>query len=73
MMPPISRAGIRPTALGQGRYSTQGMISQLDFVDGNGNLTAVSFRFLNSLFESVQRLQAEVQTLQQRLTNAGIP
>lgn len=59
--------------IGSGEYTAQGMVSILDFVDGEGNLNAVSFRFLNSLFNCVHRLESEVATLQQRLTNAGIP
>ena len=60
--------------IGQGEYTAQGMITSIDFVDPlTGNLAPVSFRFLNSLFNCVHRLESEVATLQQRLANAGIP
>ena len=59
--------------IGSGEYTAQGMISTLDFVDAEGNLNALSFRFLNSLFNCIHKLESEVATLQQRLANAGIP
>jgi hypothetical protein len=43
------------------------------FVDSDGMLTDASWRFLYSLFNRISRLETEVQTLQQRLANAGIP
>jgi hypothetical protein len=50
------------------------MIAPLNpFVDAGGLLTGVSFRFLFELFHNINQLQSEVQTLQQRLANAGIP
>lgn len=60
--------------IGAGEYTAQGMITPGDFVDPpSGDLTAVSFRFLNSLFNCIRKLESEVATLQQRLANAGIP
>lgn len=60
--------------IGQGEYTAQGMITAIGFVDPlSGDLAPVSFRFLNSLFNCVHRLESEVATLQQRLANAGIP
>lgn len=59
--------------IGGGEYTAQGMIAAIDFVDAAGDLTPVSFRFLNSLFRNIQQLQQDVATLQQRLANAGIP
>lgn len=60
--------------IGSGEYTAQGMITPRDpFVDTDGTLTAANFRFLNSLFNCVHRLESEVATLQQRLANAGIP
>lgn len=57
----------------QPRLTTQGMIGPQEFVQPSGDLTAVSFRFLAGLLTMVQQLQADVATLQQRLTTAGIP
>ena len=48
----------------QARVSAQGMISPQQFVQPSGDLTAVSFRFLNSLFRSIQQLEGQVTTLQ---------
>ena len=48
----------------QARVSTQGMISPQQFVQPSGDLTAVSFRFLNSLYRSIQQLEGQVTTLQ---------
>ena len=60
--------------IGQGEYTSQGMITPADFVDPlSGNLTPVSFRFLNSMFNCIRKAEAEIATLQQRLANAGIP
>jgi hypothetical protein len=57
-----------------GRTSTQGMIAPMNpFVDSQGVLSGVSFRFLFDLFNQINQLKAEVQTLQQRLQAAGIP
>ena len=70
---PPARGAQPAVSLSEGRISTQGMIGPQQFVYGDGDLTAVSFRFLNSMFNSVQQLQADVATLQQRLTAAGIP
>lgn len=63
---PPSRT-VQPVAMTQGPYASQGMIAPNNpFVDTDGNLTAVSFRFLHGLFQ-------QINDLQQRLTNAGIP
>ncbi len=71
--PPVTRTVPR-IAIGEGRYASQGMISPTNpFVDSEGNLTGVSFRFLYGLFAQINDLQNAVTTLQQRLTNAGIP
>jgi hypothetical protein len=51
-------------SMAAGRYASQGMIGPAQFVQPNGDLTAVSFRFLNSLFRSIQDLQGQVTTLQ---------
>ena len=60
--------------IGAGEYTAQGMIPPSNFVDPlSGDLAPVSFRFLNSLFNCVRKLESEVATLQQRLANAGIP
>ena len=60
--------------IGGGEYTAQGMITAIDFVDPlTGDLTPVNFRFLNSLFNCIKKLEGEVTVLQQRLTNAGIP
>lgn len=61
-------------AIGSGQYAAQGMIAPSNpFVEADGTLNAVSFRFLHSLFAEIQALQNQVATLQQRLLNAGIP
>ena len=61
------RRTVQPVAMTQGPYASQGMIAPNNpFVDGGGNLTAVSFRFLHGLFQ-------QINDLQQRLANAGIP
>lgn len=58
----------------QQNVAIQGMIAPGDdFVEGDGALTPVSFRFLWGVYQSIAKLQAEVATLQQRLANAGIP
>lgn len=60
--------------IGAGEYTSQGMITPGGFVDSlSGDLTPVSFRFLNSMFNCIRRAEAEIATLQQRLANAGIP
>ena len=68
--PPTQRYG---GVIGSGEYTAQGMITAMDFVDPEGNLAPTSFRFLNSMFSCIHRLESEVATLQQRLANAGIP
>lgn len=68
--PPLRYGGI----IGSGEYNAQGMISPANaFVEPDGAPTAVSFRFLHSMFNCIQHLESEVATLQQRLANAGIP
>lgn len=63
---PPSRT-VQQVSMTQGPYASQGMIAPNNpFVDTDGNLTAVSFRFLHGLFQ-------QINDLQQRLTNAGIP
>jgi len=65
---------VQPVALTSGRVSTQGMIAPINpFVDSQGVLSGVSFRFLHGLFTQINQLQTDVQTLQQRLQAAGIP
>jgi hypothetical protein len=65
---------VQPVAMSEGRYASQGMIAPVNpFVDGDGTLTGVSFRFLYGLFSQINDLQNQVATLQQRLANAGIP
>lgn len=60
--------------IGSGEYTAQGMITPSDFVDPlSGNLNPVSFRFLNSMFNCIRKLESEMATIQQRLANAGIP
>lgn len=60
--------------IGSGQYAAQGMIAPSNpFVEADGTLTGVSFRFLHGLFAEIQTLQNQVVTLQQRLLNAGIP
>lgn len=71
--PPISRT-VPTVAIGEGRYASQGMIAPGNpFVESDGTLTGVSFRFLFGLFNQINDLQNAVTTLQQRLANAGIP
>ena len=71
--PPLSRS-IRPVAMTEGRYASQGMIAPSNpFVDADGTLTGVSFRFLHGLFQQINDLQNQVGALQQRIQNAGIP
>ena len=72
MSSPVRRMG--GTIGAYGEYTDQGMITPSDFVDPlSGDLTPISFRFLNSMFNCIRRLEAEVVVLQQRLANAGIP
>lgn len=72
--PPLSRT-VQRVAIGAGRYASQGMISPTNppFVDSEGVLTNVSFRFLHGLFQQINDLQTTIDALQQRLTTAGIP
>ena len=68
------RRTVQPVAMAEGRYASQGMIAPSNpFVEGEGTLTGVSFRFLHGLFQQINDLQNAVTTLQQRLANAGIP
>lgn len=69
---PVS--GIKAVPLTTSDVTTQGMISPVNqFVDpATGMLLPVSFRFLYGLFSAINNLNAQVATLQQRLTNAGI-
>lgn len=46
------------------RMASQGMITPQQFVQPSGDLTAVSFRFLNSLFRAIQQLEGQMTTLQ---------
>lgn len=70
--PPLSRT-VQPVAMAEGRYASQGMIAPTNpFVEVDGTLTAVSFRFLHGLFAQINDLQNAVTALQQRLTNAGL-
>jgi hypothetical protein len=48
----------------QTRWASQGMIGPQQFVQPSGDLTAVSFRFLNSLYRAIQQLEGQVTTLQ---------
>lgn len=51
-----------------------GMIAPSNpFVDPTGQLTGLSFRFLFEVWTAVNNLQTAVNTINQRLTNAGIP
>ena len=69
-----------PAAAGAA-YVSQGMISPATaFVNGDGVLLPVSFRFLFGVFQAIELLNnqlgsanAEITTLQQRLGAAGIP
>lgn len=42
------------------------------FTDGNGQLTPVAYRFLFNLFNQMKDLQAQIDTINTRLTAAGI-
>ena len=64
-----TRGGVQPTMLASDRLSTQGMIGPQQFVGSGGDLTAVSFRFLNGLFRAVQTLEGQVATLQATVTS----
>lgn len=51
-----------------------GMIAPSNaFVDPAGQLTGLSFRFLFEVWQAVNSLQAQINTINQRLTTAGIP
>lgn len=56
--PPLRGIPTVPLAPGpQGDLTTQGMVSPIDaFVDSNGALSGISFRFLYGLYKSVQQL-----------------
>ena len=67
------RRTVQPVAMAEGPYASQGMIAPNNpFVDGGGNLTAVSFRFLHGLFQQINDLQNQVTSVQQRLTAGGL-
>lgn len=69
---PLGRS-IRPVAMAEALYASQGMVGPAGFVGPEGELTDVAYRFLHSLFLSISQLQQDVATIQQRLANAGIP
>ena len=51
-----------------------GMIAPSNaFVDTTGQLTGLSFRFLFEVWTAVNSLQSQINTINQRLTAAGIP
>jgi hypothetical protein len=55
-------------------YVPQGMVAPLNpFLDEEGNLTAVSFRFLFGLFSHLNYVHDEVEEIKARLAAAGIP
>lgn len=67
------RRTVQPVAMPLGQYASQGMIAPSNpFVNGDGTLSSVSFRFLHGLFQQLNDLQNQVGALQQRLTNAGL-
>lgn len=57
-----------------GSKATQGMIAGGEpLVDSAGQATPANMRFMWALIQAVNSLQAQVNTINQRLTNAGIP
>ena len=67
------RRTVQPVAMPLGQYASQGMIAPNNsFVDNDGMLTAVSFRFLHGLFQQINDLQNQVNGLQQRLAAGGL-
>jgi hypothetical protein len=61
-------------AAAEDTYVPQGMIAPMSpFLDEDGNLTALSFRFLFGLFSHLNYVHDEVETIKQRLAAAGIP
>lgn len=70
-MPVTPRASTSPIPVTQ---VGTGMISPANaFVMPSGELTGLSFRFLFEVWTAVNNLQTAVNTINQRLTNAGIP
>lgn len=70
-MPVTPRASTSPipaTTIGTGMIAPSN-----PFVDPGGSLTGLSFRFLFEVWTAVNNLQSAVNTINQRLTNAGIP
>jgi hypothetical protein len=62
------RAALPPTVL------EVGMISPANpFVQPDGTLSPVSFRFLAEMYREVSNLRADVNAILARLTAAGIP
>lgn len=60
---------IQPTAGGDSRVTTQGMVSPREFVfPDSGDLTPVAFRFLNSLFIALAPLPPTLAALEQQVT-----
>lgn len=58
--PPVTRTVPR-VMIGQGRYASQGMISPANvFVNSDGTLTGISFRFLYGLFQQLSDLQSAI-------------
>lgn len=58
----------------QDTVGMQGMVSPSDgFVEPDGTLTPIAFRFTWGVYQAIMQLKADVATIQQRLTNAGIP
>jgi hypothetical protein len=52
------------TTAAQTRSTIQGMIAATGFVQPNGDLQAISFRFLHGMFQAIQQLEGQVATLQ---------
>lgn len=64
---------VPPTMQTGGTYADQGMISPANMmVNPDGTPTPITFRFLFSMLNSINSLQAQINTINQRLADANI-
>lgn len=55
------------------RFDAQGMIASSNFTDTDGDLMPVSFRFLNSVFDCIRYLEADITQMETGQAVAALP